>query len=114
MIDIPPASLPLAAAGGLVIGLFYFGALWWTVRRMTSARYPAALVAGSFLVRAAAAVGGIAFVSGGELLPLAVAMAGFLVGRTIMIRIIGKPLSGAGAVPEPGTGTNHRVTARKE
>lgn len=118
MIDIPAASLPLSAAGGLAIGLLYFGGLWWTVRRMASARHPAALVAGSFLVRAAVAAGGIVLISGGKLVLLAAAMAGFLIGRTILILIIGKSLpenvAGAGAVPGYGAGITHRPAARKD
>jgi len=118
MIDIPADSLPLPAAGGLLIGLLYFGALWWTVRRMSSARRPALLVAGSFLVRAAVAAVGIVCVSGGEPLALGVAMAGFLVGRSILIRVVGKPLRvedvGAGTAPGSGAGLPHRVTGRRE
>src|SRR5690606_23950191 len=91
MIEIPVASLALAAAGGLLIGLLYFGALWWTVRRIPSARRPALFVAGSFLVRGAAAAAGLVFVAGGEPLALVAAVAGFLVGRTILIRVIKRP-----------------------
>ena len=118
MIDIPADSLPLPAAGGLLIGLLYFGALWWTVRRMASARHPAALAAGSFLVRAAVAAGGIVLVSGGKLVPLVAAMAGLLIGRTILILIIGKSLpknaAGAGTVAGSRAGITHRVAARKD
>lgn len=96
MIDVPAAPLLLAAAGGVLIGLLYFGLLWWTVRRMPSARYAAVLVAGSFLVRAAGAAAGIVFVSRGEPIALVATVAGFLAGRTILIRLVGKPLHAAG------------------
>src|SRR5690606_8286780 len=88
------AVLPLVLAGvsGVLIGLAYFGMLWWTVRRIGSARHPAALVAGSFLVRTIVAAGGIVVVSGGDPLPLVTAVAGFLVARTILIRVVGRPL----------------------
>lgn len=95
MLEIQAAPVALAAAGGSLIGLLYFGTLWWTVRRLPSARHPAMLVAGSFLIRGAAAAGGLVFVSGGQLLPLVAAVAGFLAGRTILIRAVGRPLGGA-------------------
>lgn len=82
------ARLPLAAAGGLLIGLFYFGALWATVRRLASARYAALLVAGSFVVRGMLAAAAIVLVSGGKVVPLLAATGGFLVGRTILIQSV--------------------------
>lgn len=85
-------GLGLAVASGVLIGLAYFGMLWWTVRRMSSARHPAALVAGSFLIRTVAAAAAIVLVSGGEWIPLLAVVAGFLVARTILIRVVGKPL----------------------
>jgi F1F0 ATPase subunit 2 len=40
---------PLAA--GLLLGVFFFGGLWWTVSRGASARRPALWFLGSLLVR---------------------------------------------------------------
>ncbi len=86
-------TLALASAGGMLIGLCYFGALWWTVRRIPSARHPALLVAGTFVLRAGGAAAGIVLVSRGEMVGLLAAVAGFLVARTILIRMVGRPLS---------------------
>lgn len=110
MTDTSVAAVALAAAAGLLIGLLYFGVLWWTVRRMLTARYPAVLVAGSFLVRAALAAAAIVFVAGGRLLPLLATIAGFLAGRTVLIRVVGAPLrAGAG----PGVELDAGRTARR-
>ena len=92
MSDIPGALLGLSTAGGVVIGLLYFGTLWWTVRRIRPAQHSAALVAASFLIRAALAAGALVLVSGGDPLPLLAAVAGFLIARTILIRTVRKPL----------------------
>lgn len=86
-------TVALAATGGIVIGFAYFATLWWTVRRMSTARHPALLVAGTFLVRAGGAAVGIVLVSRGEIVGVLAAVAGFLVARTIMIRIVGNPIS---------------------
>ena len=91
--EVSTVRILLSAAGGLLLGLLYFAALWWTVRGIPTARRPALLVGGSFLIRALAASAGIVLLSGGQPLPLAVAVAGFLVGRTILIRVVGAPLS---------------------
>lgn len=92
MLESPTASLLLATVGGAGIGVLYFAALWWTVRRIPTARNPAILMVGSFLTRTALAAGGIVVVAAGKMVPLVGAMAGFLVGRTILVRIVGKPL----------------------
>lgn len=101
--DTTAVAVVLAAISGLLIGALYFSALWWAVRRIVAARYPALLVAGSFLIRGALAAAAIVFVSGGRPLPLLAAVAGFLVGRTLLIRIVGAPLrvgTDAAAAPE--------------
>lgn len=44
-------ELLLAAVSGCVLGLAYFGGLWWTVRRLPQARRPLLLYVGSMLLR---------------------------------------------------------------
>lgn len=120
MIEVSAAALAGAAAGGALIGLLYFGALWWTVRRLHSAQFPAVLMVGSFLLRAAVAAAGIVFVARGEWLALVAALTGFLVGRTILTRAVGKPLREGGLAAAPaaefGGETDQRsaVSARRD
>lgn len=104
MTDLSVLSVVLAAAGGAVVGLMFFGTLWWTVRRLTTARHPGLLVAGSFLLRAVVAAVGIVIVSRGELVPLLLAIGGFIAARTALIRVVGRPLdqaAGSGSTPVP-------------
>lgn len=49
MIDYPVLAVSLAM--GIGLGFFNFGGLWITVRRITRARRPALMLAGSYLVR---------------------------------------------------------------
>jgi F1F0 ATPase subunit 2 len=49
MSEILPLILALGIGGGL--GLFYFGGLWLTVRRLPKTRHPVLLTWGSFLWR---------------------------------------------------------------
>jgi F1F0 ATPase subunit 2 len=75
-------------AGGAT-GLAYFAGLWLTVRALPSARRPAFLVFGSYMVRLAVAgavfvlvvrVGGWAWVAS--------ALAGFVLARMVMVRVL--------------------------
>jgi len=56
------------------------------------------LVAGSFLFRAGVVSVGIVLASGGRPLPLLAAIAGFLLGRTMLIRRVRAPIATAGAI----------------
>ena len=71
---------------GTVLGMFYFGGLWITVRRLTVARQPALLTLVSFVLRATVVLLGFYFVLGGRWERLAACLAGFLLARTLFIR----------------------------
>jgi F1F0 ATPase subunit 2 len=74
-----------AALGGALLALVYFAGLWWTVRRATQVRHPLALVAVSFVLRAALAVAVLLLIMGGDVVRLLVALGGFLVVRTVVL-----------------------------
>ena len=76
----------VALAIGAVLGAFYFGGLWITVRRVAIARQPALLLFASFLVRAGIVLFGFYFVMDGRWERLVACMAGFLLARTLLIR----------------------------
>jgi len=78
--------LPLVFGAGIVLGLFYFGGLWLTVRRIPSTRRPGLLSFASFVVRTAAAMLDFYVVMGGRWERLLIALAGFLVFRTVAVR----------------------------
>ncbi len=84
-------------AAGLVLGAFYFIALWQTVRRMPSAASPVRLMLGSLALRAAVLAVGFYFIMGGHWERLAVALAGFVVMRKILTCRLG-PQKAAQAV----------------
>ena len=74
---------------GAALGLFYFGGLWWTVRRLPTARSPALLMLGSVLLRAAVTVGVILLVSWGHIERIIAAMVGFTVIRIVLRKKLG-------------------------
>ena len=79
-------TLPLAAIAGVVLGLFFFGGLWWTVQRGVVSRHPALLFIGSMILRLAVATGGFWLVSAGDWRRLIACLAGFLLARWLVTR----------------------------
>jgi F1F0 ATPase subunit 2 len=75
----------LSIGVGLVLGLVYFGGLWFTVQKISSSRLPALLTMASFLVRSAAVLLVFYFVMDGYIERLAALMIGFLVSRQILV-----------------------------
>lgn len=81
--------LAVALAGGVLVGLVFFGGLALTLNRWTGGAGGAALLAVSLLVRIALAAAALAVLV--RLHPLAplTALAGVLVARTVLIRAFG-------------------------
>lgn len=91
-------DLIMAFAAGLLIGSFYFLALWMTVRRLPKARLPAVLTLGSYLIRSAVSMAGFYLVMSGCWERLLVSLLGFIVMRSILVRWFrpGKPFIPSG------------------
>lgn len=81
-------TLLLALLGGLALGAFFFGGLWWTVQRGMVSAQPALLILGSSLLRTAVAVGGFYLAVQGGWQSLAACMGGFLVARMLVTQIV--------------------------
>jgi F1F0 ATPase subunit 2 len=82
--------LVLSAMAGLVLGVVFFGGLWWTVNRSMVSPQPALLILGSFMLRSVVALGGFYVALQGGWQSLVACMGGFLVSRALLTRIIGK------------------------
>lgn len=76
----------LASLAGIALGVFFFGGLWWTVRRSASSRHPARLFVSSFLVRMAGAVGGFYLIADGDWRRVIASLLGFLIARWLVLR----------------------------
>jgi F1F0 ATPase subunit 2 len=83
-----------AMLAGVVLGAVFFAGLWWTVRRGLSSKHPAALFLGSLLLRTLLVVAGLFFVSRGDWRNLVAGLAGFLLARIAITRMI-KPAAHA-------------------
>jgi F1F0 ATPase subunit 2 len=74
---------------GMLAGAFYFGGLWWTVRRVVRSRRPSLLLLASYWLRTAAALALFYVIMEGDWLRLLVCLAGFLVMRQILTWMLG-------------------------
>jgi F1F0 ATPase subunit 2 len=71
---------------GLSLGAFFFGGLWWTIRRGVASNSPAVWFLGSLLLRTSAVVAGLYFVAHGDWRRLLSCLLGFLTARTAIMR----------------------------
>ena len=85
-------SLAPAMATGVLLGVMFFGGLWWTIRKSVSFKRPALWFFGSLLLRMGIALAGFYFVSGGHWERLLVCLLGFVLARHIVMRLTGPPV----------------------
>jgi F1F0 ATPase subunit 2 len=79
-------ALTLACVAGAALGAIFFGGLWWTVRVGASAQRPALWFAVSALSRTTIVLAGFYFVAAGHWERMALCLAGFVVGRAVVMR----------------------------
>ncbi len=84
-------GLVLAGVTGLMLGVIFFGGLWWTVRRGTASSRPAVWFVGSFVVRTIVVLAGVYFVAGESWQRLLLSLLGFLVARMLVTRLSPPP-----------------------
>ncbi len=82
-------ALPLAALEGVLLGLFFFGGLWWTVRRAMHSARAALWVGGSLLLRMGCTAGGFILVSAGDWQRMLACLLGFWAARWLVLRMSG-------------------------
>ena len=76
---------------GVLLGTFFFGGLWWTIRSSSPSQWSGLLFVGSLLIRMAVAVSGFYLVSHGDWRKLVACLVGFLLARIAVARLIRLP-----------------------
>ena len=71
---------------GFLLGLFFFGGLWWTVQKALASNYPALWFLGSMLLRSAAVLLGFYYAGAGQWQRLALCLVGFALARWAVMR----------------------------
>lgn len=77
---------------GVLLGAFFFGGLWWTIQIRLPSEWSGLLFAGSLLVRMSVALTGFYLLSYGDWRKLVACLAGFLLARIAVTRLIHLPL----------------------
>lgn len=71
---------------GLLLGLIFYGGLWWTTHRGLTARHPGLLFFVSMLVRTAVVLTGFYLISAGQWQRILVCLAGFTLARLVVLQ----------------------------
>lgn len=85
MNEVQPALFLAVFLIGVVLGIFFFGGLYLTIRRLSITRHPFLLVMGSFMLRLLLTLVGFYWAMDGELWRLVVCLMGFLVARQVIV-----------------------------
>ena len=75
----------LAFVAGIALGIIFFGGLWFTVKKIVTAKIPALWVLGSFIVRVGIVLLGFYFIGAGNWQRLLICLLGFIAARFIVI-----------------------------
>ncbi len=81
------AGIAFASLAGFLLGAFYFGGLWWTVRKAMASKGPALWFMTSLVLRTSIVITGFFFVSGDDWRRWLAALAGFVLARLVVIRL---------------------------
>jgi F1F0 ATPase subunit 2 len=75
----------LAGLAGVMLGVIFFGGLWWTVRKGVASPRPALWFFGSLLVRMSMVMIGFYFAGRGHWRRLLACLFGFIVARLVVM-----------------------------
>ncbi len=97
-------ALVLAFLAGALLGVFFFGGLWWTVQKGVTSKRPALWFLGSLLLRTCVILAGFYLVSQGHWSRLVASLLGFVIARIVVVRRLTRPPAEARTQSEEETG----------
>ncbi|MEI6054455.1 MAG: ATP synthase subunit I [Lentisphaerota bacterium] len=80
------AFIILSAICGLILGLFFFGGLWWTIKTSITSKHPALLMLSSLIIRICVVLVGFYYVSQGSWKRILGCLTGFIAAKFIVTR----------------------------
>lgn len=78
--------IPIFGAG-LLLGIIFYGGLWWTVRKGMTSAHPVLWFFGSFWLRLAIAMAGFYIVADGDWKRMLACLVGFIIARFAVARL---------------------------
>jgi F1F0 ATPase subunit 2 len=79
-------ALALAFFGGALLGVVFFGGLWWTVQKGVTSESPAVWFLGSLLLRTSLILAGFYLAAQGHWSGFVICFLGFLIARFIVVK----------------------------
>jgi F1F0 ATPase subunit 2 len=76
----------LVFGAGIVLGIFFFGGLWWTTRRALHSKHPALWFIGSLFVRVSITMAGFYYVTNQKFEFIMVCLLGFILARALITK----------------------------
>ena len=73
------------AGAGLLLGMLFFGGLWFTVKKAMTSKRPALWFISSLLLRLGITLGGFYYIATGDLSRLLLCLLGFVIARYLVI-----------------------------
>ncbi len=92
--------LSLAWLAGGLLGVIFFGGLWWTVRRAVLSPRPALWFFGSLLLRMSIVLAGFYFFGSGHWERFLVCLLGFVIARLVVTRLTHTPIKGSNSAAQ--------------
>lgn len=80
-------GLILVLLAGILLGILFFGGLWFTVRRGLNSKMPALVFSGSLIIRATLVLLGFYYAGANDWKRILVCLIGFLIARTVIKRL---------------------------
>lgn len=77
----------LVFIAGMALGMFFFGGLWFTIKKAVTAKIPAIWFFISFFLRVSVVLIGLYYISPGGWQPLTICLIGFIIARFIVIHL---------------------------
>lgn len=80
----------LGFLGGVVLGILFFGGLYWSVNKLPEVKHPGLLMMASLLLRMAILLAGLYLVMRGDIKNLLAAVVGVMLVKFVMIARVQK------------------------
>ena len=81
-------SMAIAVPAGILLAVFFYGGLWFTVQRLAATGHPILLTIASFWLRLVIVLAGFVVLARSGLVDVILAMAGFVAGRLVVSRFL--------------------------
>ena len=82
----------LSVIAGAALGSFFYGGLWWTIRKLPTTRQAGLLFALSWIIRMGVVLVGLYFCAGGVWYRMLAGLVGLMIARVLLSWILGGSL----------------------